>query len=371
MKIAKVEFLEIRASRRSTWSFVEVATEEGLTGVGETTIHRDAHRMEGCVSRLAKGLEQAKDARGYLDAIPDPDDFADVTARSGLSQALTDIAGQRLGQPIWSLHTKAPAASLPVYANINRRTSDRTPEGFANSARQAVANGINALKIAPFDGVEPAMALSEAAPLLDHAFARIFAVRDAIGEGQLMVDCHWRLNMETFGLALDVAERAKLFWIECPFSEEPDWLDAIRAARSRANARGIRLAGLELKLWEDGFKPFLERECYDVLMPDIKHVGGYERFYKLADWAGRSGVQVAPHNPTGPISHAHSVMASSAIGNFLILEMQFDETEAFRNIVEGDLPMPVAGTVGRVDAPGLGLRLCRARFAEAAEGQAR
>ena len=363
MRIAKVETFALRASSRSIWSFVEITAGDGRVGVGETTIHRDIDRMEGQVRQLGDGLMQAADATAFLNAIPDPDDFVDASARSGLSQALVDLTAQQAGRPIWRLHTETPHGTIPVYANINRRTLDRTPQGFAKSASEAVAQGITAIKIAPFDGVTTNMSPAEAGPLLDDAFARIFAVRDVIGDGRLMVDCHWRLNAETYRPVLDVAEQARLFWIECPFPEERGWFDAIRDARRDANARGILLAGLELKLWEPGFKPFLEHNCYDVLMPDIKHVGSYERFNALADASRKAGVKIAPHNPTGPISHAHSVMASAAVENFLILEMQFDETSAFQGIVEGDLPMPVNGTIARIDSPGLGLRLDRARLA--------
>lgn len=364
MKIANVDFLELRASHRSTWSFVQVTDDDGRVGTGETTIHRDTQLMGPTIRHLAKGLEQATDPMAYLDTIPDPDDFVDATARSGLNQALTDLAAQRSARPIWRLQTDKPAASLQVYANINRRTTDRSAEGFKKSAREAASNGISSVKIAPFDGLTPGMSVAEARPFLDSAFARIFAVREAIGDARLMIDCHWRLNEETFRLTLDVAERAKLFWIECPYPEEPAFLGAIRKARGQANARAIRLAGLELKLWPQGFSSYLEHGCYDVVMPDIKHAGGYSRFYALASAARHAGVEVAPHNPTGPICHAHSVMASSAIENFLILEMQFDETRAFRDIVDGDLPMQQDGMVERVDLAGLGLRLDPIRIEE-------
>jgi galactonate dehydratase len=362
LHIVKVEPVTLKASRRSTWSFVEITDSDGRVGVGETTVHRDIDQMAACVKRLAEGLMQAADPMAYLDTIPNPDDFIDVTARSGFNQALVDLSAQRAGCPIWKLHTGVPQECLPVYANINRRTNDRSPEGFARSASEAAAQGMTAFKIAPFDDVKPGMSTAEARPLLDLAFARIFAVREKIGEGRLMIDCHWRLNPETFRQVLGTAEMAKLFWIECPYPEDAEWYDAIRNARRDANARGILLAGLELKLWEPGFKPFIDHECYDVLMPDMKHVGGYERFYGLARAAEKSGAKIAPHNPTGPICHAHSVMASSAIENFLILEMQFDETRAFVDIVDGSSPLPAAGMIARVDASGLGLRLDRARL---------
>jgi galactonate dehydratase len=78
-------------------------------------------------------------------------------------------------------------------------------------------------------------------------------------------------------------------------------------------------------------------------------------------------MKISPHNPTGPICHAHSVHASAATRDLLILEMQFDETPAFNEIVAGELPLPQEGVVTVPQAPGLGLRLLADRMAPIAE----
>jgi galactonate dehydratase len=92
-------------------------------------------------------------------------------------------------------------------------------------------------------------------------------------------------------------------------------------------------------------------------MPDAKHAGGLEEIRRIAALAQTAGVEIAPHNPTGPVCHAHSVHLCSVIPNFLLLEVQFGETEAFFDVVEGESLRFVTGAAPLSDVPGLGVRL--------------
>ncbi len=85
-----------------------------------------------------------------------------VTAFSAIEQALWDLVGKALNAPVHVLFGGRLRDHLPVYANINRATAARTPEGFAENAAAAVAdgNGFMALKAAPFDGF-PALTESD------------------------------------------------------------------------------------------------------------------------------------------------------------------------------------------------------------------
>ena len=74
------------------------------------------------------------------------------TAFSAVEQAQWDLVGKALGAPVYDLVGGRLRNELPVYANVNRATADRGPDGFAASARQAVADGFGAIKAAPFDG---------------------------------------------------------------------------------------------------------------------------------------------------------------------------------------------------------------------------
>jgi galactonate dehydratase len=356
--IESVKVKLLKVSARSHWIIVEVRAADGSSGLGEASLHFSEREVLGAAQALGQALigAPAGVALTRLDAWRHPDLVA-TSAVCALDQALNDLEARRLGVPISRLYRASPVRELEVYANINRRTRDRAPQGFAASARDAVAAGFNALKIAPFDDVKPDLPLKAARPLLEAGFARIAAVRAVIGPRRLLVDCHWRLSEDMLAPVLEACADHDVFWLETPFPEDEERIGDIRSARAKANRLGIRTAGCELKIGRAQFAPFLAAGAYDVVMPDMKYVGGYSEFIAVAAEAQAAGAAVSPHNPTGPICHAHSVQVSAAIGPFLILEMQFDETPAFQAIVQGDLPMPLEGRVRVPAAPGTGLAL--------------
>ena len=261
--------------------------------------------------------------------------------------------------PLWRQFAPANTDPVPVYANINRRTVDRSPEGFAASACAALAAGHAAFKIAPFDeATAAARAAGDLASAIRQGLARIAAVRDAIGaDRRLMVDCHWRLDEEAASTVIAAAAELGLHWVECPLPETPDHLAALRRLRGLANARGVRLAGCEEAIGVAGFAPFLAAGAYDVVMPDVKYVGGLGELRRLAEVAARSGVLVSPHNPSGPFSHAASLQISSVLPGCDRLEMQFDESPLFAGLVRERFPPIARGMAGLPAGPGCGVTL--------------
>jgi galactonate dehydratase len=278
---------------------------------------------------------------------------------SALDHSLWDIEGQRQNRPLHALLGPQRSTAVPLYANINRRTIDRSPAGFAESARRAVADGYTAIKIAPFDDVRPG---SDAG--IDDGVARAKAVRDAIGPGRdLLVDCHWRFDEANARTTLDRLAQLKLYWFECPLIERPENFVALGRLRKQANALGIRLAGCEMETGFESFRRFVDIGAYDVLMPDVKYVGGLAEMLRIAAYAAANGVAVAPHNPSGPISHAVSLHISAVAPGFLTLEHQYDESPAFTSIVAGAMPPQRAGVAALPDRPGLGIALAPAALA--------
>ena len=185
---------------------------------------------------------------------------------------------------------------------------------------------------------------------------RVAAVRAAVGPDiAVMIDCHWRFSAGGAAALITDLAAASPFWVECPVAESN--LAALRRLRGRANDRGIRLAGAETLAGLAGFAPVLGAEAYDVVMPDIKYCGGHEEMRRIAALAHLHGVEIAPHNPTGPVCHAHSVPAALAIPNATLLEVQFGETPLFFEIMSGSVPAATGGRAEAPDAPGLGCAL--------------
>jgi galactonate dehydratase len=119
----------------------------------------------------------------------------------------------------------------------------------------------------------------------------------------------------------------------------------------------MRLAGLETGFGLAAFAPFLEAGAYDVIMPDVKYLGGLALFGKLAALARGCGAVLSPHNPTGPVCHAASLHVAAALPAVDSLEVQFDETPLFDALVGGAFAPPVDGLAEAPQAPGLGVAL--------------
>jgi galactonate dehydratase len=357
MRIAAVEFLGVNVTPRTNWSFLLVRTDCGHTGTGECTLANQEALLAAEAARLAANVagQDALNRNRLARLVPHaPGGLVAHAVLSAFEQALWDLAGQAAGRPIHALLGGALRDAVPLYANINRGADPRTPEGFAAAARRAVAGGFRAVKLAPF---EPYVWEDAADPALRAAYAqglaRIAAVRDAVGRDiDVMVDAHWRFSPGGAArLVQDVAPFG-LFWLECPVAEANH--AAIRRLRAMANDRGMRLAGAETLAGIGAYRTLIEAGCYDVLMPDIKYAGGHEEIRRIAALAQTAGVEIAPHNPTGPVCHAHSVQLCATLPNLLPLEVQFGETERFFTLVAGHDLRFARGNATLPSAPGLG-----------------
>lgn len=111
-------------------------------------------------------------------------------------QALADLRARRLGVPVHILLGGKARDAVRVYANINRGARDRSVEGIALAARNAVAAGFRAVKIAPFDGVLSDSTDKSALDTRTQAgIDRVYGIREAVGPDiDILVDCHWRFH---------------------------------------------------------------------------------------------------------------------------------------------------------------------------------
>ena len=181
-RIRRFRHHSVRVSDKTLWLFVEIETTTGLVGVGEATLARQATAVLRHVERLGTGLVGHSAHPSVLATQAAPDTLAAAAALSATDMALHDIEAQHRGQSLAALLGGARRERIPLYANINRRTYDRSPAGFAASARDAAALGFTTFKIAPFDEVTPEMlAADPARRCLEPGLARIaaFAMRSA------------------------------------------------------------------------------------------------------------------------------------------------------------------------------------------------
>jgi len=359
-RIAEARLDTLQITPRTVWSFLRVTTDDGRTGWGEASLSRAPDAVAKAAGIWLEDLiGRAADREVTTRVGGDPTSLAESALRSSLDMALCDLEGQRLGQPIHALLGGARRDKVMLYANINRRTTPRTPDAFAASARLAAARGYGVFKLAPFDEITPAACgRNDLDALLQPGLARIAAAREAIGaNATLRVDCHWRFDRTGAERMIDACATFGLDWIECPVIEDAESVEVVVALRRRCNDRGMRLAGLETGIGIAAFAPFLGAGAYDVIMPDVKYLGGLGLFRELEDLARGHGAILSPHNPTGPVCHAASLHVAAALASVDSLEVQFDETPLFDALVGGAFAPAVGGLAEVPQAPGLGVAL--------------
>ena len=356
MKITSIEPVIVHVNHRGDWVFVQVHTDAGITGLGEASHSgNDALLLAtlGVFERQLAGLSPLQiNAIWHRLARVDGGRIAH-TALSGIEQALWDIVGQHLGVPIHALFGGALRDRIRLYANINRHVVDRSPEGFARAARQAVDEGFTAIKLAPFDELrERDHVRTGPKAAWRPGVERVEAVRAAIGdEIDLSIDCHGRMEASEAIMVADALAGCHLFWYEEPVPHQYlDELAHVSAAVRVTTASAESVFGLE------GFRPFLTRRIVDVIMPDVKHAGGLLETAHIAQAARMSQLLVAPHNPSGPVATVASGHVTGTMSNFLILEYAWGEAEWRADLLTPREPIE-DGYLLLSQAPGLGVRL--------------
>ena len=292
---------------KGDWLVLEIG-DGVLAGFGEASHSNDDERCKRVAAQVfdehyrgfALSLESLARKEQEIAALAP--DFVTATAFSGLNQALYDLLAKREQVPVWRLFRGggAPFAGLPLYTTINRALRTRSAEEYAAIAAEVHKQGFATFKCAPFEAVNNAERAVEKAAA---GLATLARLREQFPDLALRVDFHERFQPQDFFALIPELERLGLDWIEEPFAVGPSYDELRRRTR-------LRISGGELFWGRRRFAEITERGWCDVIMPDVKHVGGFGPLLDVLKMsAGR--IEVSPHNPSGPISTAASLHAAA------------------------------------------------------------
>ena len=356
--IESFEILRVKVNRLGNWVLVRLKTNNGLTGIGDASHGgSDASKLEWIpkffehikgrsVSEVEWLRTQSESA--ILKAGP-----AAAVSMSSLEMAMWDLYGKVLSLPAYELFGGRLRNSVRNYANINRSTEERSPEGFARAAETAMKAGFDAIKLASFDDMprdlSNAVRTEEFTKL---GIERSDAVRRAIGpKTDLLIDVHSHLNLP---LGLELAKRMEhlnLFWLEEVVPAEPvENLAKINAAAKMPTAGGEVIYGVR------GFLPYVAAKAVDITMPDVKYCGGMLELKKIAALSDAAGMPVAPHGPASPVGNMAAAHVCLTMPNFHILEFSYGEVPWRADIVSPPEQL-TKGMLTPSDRPGLGIAL--------------
>jgi galactonate dehydratase len=335
--------------------FLEVTTDAGITGLGEATLEGRADLVEAALRWLEEDFTGRDPAgpeehwnRAYYQLSRWRNGPAALTALSAVDIALWDIEAKRLSVPLSRLLGGSLRQKSRVYythwgASVE---GQRTPEAFRDWAIETRGKGWTAVKwTLDAQGTEPER--------IAHACAELDAIRKATGDSMdLMLEA-----AETFSIrsAIEFARAVEKYhplWIEEPtLRENPTGLGEVAAKSPVAVASGEGLFS------RSEFRTLLDARGAAIVQPDVLHAGGITEIRKIANLAEAYGVEVAPHQCSGPIAHVASLAAMSVCRNFLVQEWEAADDAVFQELTDGTYPVQHNGEVELNGLPGLGLKI--------------
>jgi galactonate dehydratase len=267
---------------------------------------------------------------------------------AGIEFACWDILGKSLGVPVHALLGGKMRDRVRVYAN-GWYTGPRTPEGYAERARQVVDMGFAALKLDPFGDAYHHLASDEERKVR----AIMEAVRDAVGpDVDIMVEGHDRF---TVGSALEIArwlEPIRPRWFEAPvLSDDVDALVAVARNSPVPVAAGERFHTIT------EFSRLLARDCVDFVQPEPLKIGGIWRTIQVASMAEAHHADLAIHNASSPVKTVIAAHLCAVIPNIFIQECFDQFLEPWVNGLFQGMASVQDGYLAIPDRPGLGIEL--------------
>ena len=345
MKITNIETFLVKPR----WLFLKISTDEGITGLGEPILEGRALTCQTAVKEFEPWL-LGEDPRRIIHLWQSMYKHTFyrggpllTSVLSGIEQALWDIYGKWLGQPVYRLLGGPTRERIRVYGTAG----GNDPDSAAASVRAAVAEGFNCLKV----GVaRPLQGRLIESPAVTHHIVEVFAaMRGAAGpDVDLAIDFHGAIAPQTAKRLIAALEPYHPFFIEEPVQcQNVDVLADITHATSIPIATGERL----YTKW--GFREVLEKRAASILQPDLSHAGGIFETRLIAGMAEAYYAGIAPHCPLGPIALAACLQLDAAIPNFLA-------QEGGRITGAGYIKQPFQHQNGYLplpEAPGLGIEI--------------
>ena len=377
MKITSVRpwLIKSNASYWGEFLFVEVTTDEGITGWGEiTTTTKIANRALTAMLRQINDMMVGEDParieqlwhKLFRSFTYMGSRGAAVECLSAIDIALWDIHGKALDKPIYELLGGPVRDEIALYTHPDQRKFT-TKEGVIAEIRDIVNSGHTALKFDPFPQqglIVDGQAREQRDGYLDGGMNRkdereaaelTALIRETAGPDiEVLIDAHGRFDVPTaIRLCRSLEEAGKIDWFEepCP----PESLNALKQVRDRVSA-AISWGERGHTKWD--FVPILENKLADYIMPDVTWVGGITELKKISALCEAYYIPVSPHDAAGPINVVAGAQVMMTVPNFYKLETSEWNLSKYDHLI--NVPLDNSnGSLKLNRAPGLGIEMNR------------
>ena len=343
---------------RPRWCFLEMETDEGITGWGEPVLEGHCDAVKACVEEM----------KPYLIG-HDPSRIEDIwstiyragfyrgggvlmSAIAGIDQALWDIKGKVFQAPVYQLMGGPCRDSIRVYSWIG---GDR-PADVGQAALEKKNAGFTAVKMNATEELQ----FIDSYAKIDEVLERVASIQETCGKHfGIAIDFHGRVHKPMAKvLAKKLEEFDPMFLEEPVLCENMEYFPEIAAACNIPIATGERL----YTRWD--FKRLLRTGGVDIIQPDLSHAGGLTEVKKIAAMAEACDVALAPHCPLGPIALASCLNVDATCYNAAIQEqsigIHYNVGKSVLDYVKNQADFAfVDGMVQMPKIPGLGVEVNR------------
>jgi galactonate dehydratase len=362
MHITNVRTVVVNAELRN-WVFVKVETDQdGLYGWGEASLEWKTRSVVGAVEDFAPMLIGEDPTRiEHLYQKLYRQSFWRVgviglSAISGIEQALWDIQGKLLNQPVYKLLGGAVRERVRMYTHLGGGDmravyeTQRSPDVqvFVERALEVVARGYTAVKVL----ITPPTETLNSIAAYRYAERAMEALRLAVGDDvDILIDCHGRHG------PANALEFCRVLAPYRPyFVEEPVPPENVAALTAVTRASPVPIATGERLVTRFQFRELFEQQACHIIQPDLCHCGGLWEAKKIAAMAEAYYLGVAPHNPLGPVANAVALHFDLSTPNVLIQEDMLTDVPWRWEVVRSSLATE-RGYWLPPDVPGLGVEV--------------
>lgn len=335
------------------WLFVQVDTDEGITGLGEGTLNGFAKTVETAIHELKPlviGMSpfdvETISLRMIRDVYSDGGQIQG-SALAAVETACWDIMGKATGQPLYKLLGGRCHDKLRCYANgWYRGGSDE--ESFHNQAKEVVDKGYTALKFDPFGSAWRTVERAD----FTQAVRNIAAVREAVGpDVDILIEGHNRFSVHT---ALQFAEAMVPYNPTCFEAPVPPY--RISSMVEVAKRSPVPVACGEDYYNREQFAELLKHDAVHIIQLEPQFLGLSASKQICGMVHAHNGV-TAPHSAQGPVCSIVCAHLNMATPNFFLHEI-FDEfNQSWAQEILSPPFQVKQGFLQPPESPGLGVEL--------------
>ncbi|MFT6407621.1 MAG: galactonate dehydratase [Arenicella sp.] len=301
-------------SVKPRWLFLAIDTDEGITGWGEPVIEGRAHSVAAAVEELSNYLI-GKDPRrindhwqtmyrgGFYRGGP-----ILMSAIAGIDQALWDIKGKALDQPVYELLGGLVRDKVKTYSWVG----GDDPAEESQQMRTLMQSGWDTFKLNGCGRLQ----MIDGHKAVDKVIERVATIRNDLGSSvDFGLDFHGRVSVPMAKVLLRELEPFRPLFVE-----EPVLAEHAEQYSELSRGTSIVLAAGERMYSRFDFKRVFEAGGIGIIQPDLSHAGGITECMKIASMAEAYDVALAPHCPLGPIALAACLAVDFVSYNAVIQE---------------------------------------------------